>query len=193
MSSVGNRYLMSLQNEDRKIEIKIVNVNDFRAPEVRYACDLYLDGQAVNDDVLFFGQDTIDRIVSEAETKGAKWLYRLESIDPKNGLWYNMESRMVWAIGKLKKCTTKFLPMDYDERYHKDGKNWFSSCSNRDDLLHWFSVEDAKTLCSDGFVFTRYLATEFVEYENETTFLKESCVAREIIDIEELFAGGASA
>lgn len=117
----------------------------------------------------------------------SKWLYRLESETAENGLWYNSNTEYVWGIGKLKDCKTKDLPMGYDERYHKDGKCWFSSCSNKEDLMHWYSLQDALNLIENGFVFTRYLATEYVEYENETTFLKESCLAREVISIEELF------
>lgn len=116
-----------------------------------------------------------------------KWLYRLESIDPAKGLWYNLNNELVWMIGELKNCKTKDLPMGYDERYHKDGRNWFSSCSQKEDLTHWYSLEDAQILIAQGFVFTRYLATEYVEYEMETTFIKETALAREVIDITELF------
>ena len=116
-----------------------------------------------------------------------KWLYRLESTDPNNGLWYNNNSEYVFGIGALPDCKTKDLPMDYDERYHKDGRLWHSSCSNKEDLMHWYSVQDALNLIANGFVFTRYLATEYVEYNMETTFIKETCLAREVIDIEDLF------
>ena len=90
-------------------------------------------------------------------------------------------------IGELENCKTKDLPMDYDPRYHKDGRNWFSSCSNKEDLLHWYSLQDALDLINNGFVFTRYLATEYVEYENETTFIKETSLKREVLNIEDLF------
>ena len=116
-----------------------------------------------------------------------KWLYRLESISPDNGLWYNAHGKLVWGIGNLPNCTTKDLPMDYDERYHKDGRLWFSSCSRREDLAHWYSLQDALDLISNGFVFTRYLATEYVEYEAETTFIKETSLCREVIDITTIF------
>ena len=53
--------------------------------------------------------------------------------------------------------------------------------------MHWYSIEDAKELIANGFVFTRYLAEDYVEYPLETTFLKETALAREEIDIEELF------
>ena len=117
----------------------------------------------------------------------AKWLYRLESKTPDNGLWYDNSGNYVWGC---KDCSgdAKNLPMDYDERYHVDGKNWFSSCSSKDDLLHWYSLEDANYLINKGFVFTRYLATDYIEYPTmETVFLKETALKREEIDINELF------
>lgn len=119
----------------------------------------------------------------------AKWLYRLESTDPNNGLWHNNDNKYVFGIGKLPGCKTKDLPMGYDKRYHKGGRDWYSSCSKKEDLIHWYSLKDAIDLIESGFVFTRYLATEYVEYEMETTFIKETCLKREVIDIRDLFEG----
>ena len=118
-----------------------------------------------------------------------KWLYRLEYKDGTCGLWYNDEGKWCFeqGIGSLVGCKTKDLPMNYDERYKQEGRDWFSSCSRKEDLLHWYSLEDAKELIEKGFVFTRYLATEYHEYENETVFIKESSLVREEIDIFELF------
>ena len=123
---------------------------------------------------------------SNEGAKPAKWLYRLESITPENGLWYNEYGDYCFGIGKLVNCKTKDLPMDYDERYHKDGKQWFSSCSNVEDLAHWYSLEDAKELIDNGFVFTKYLATDYEEYENQTCFLIETSLRRQVISFEEL-------
>lgn len=116
-----------------------------------------------------------------------KWLYRLESATPEKGLWYNSFNEYVWNIGELADCQTKDLPMDYDPRYQKDGRNWFSSCSHKEDLAHWYSLEDALNLIANGFVFTKYLATEYVEYENETTFIKETALARVELDIRDIW------
>lgn len=115
-----------------------------------------------------------------------KWLYRLESIDSNNGLWYNTNNEYVWGCRNCK-GDAKNLPMGYDERYHIDGKNWFSSCSNKEDLLHWYSREDAEYLIQNGFVFTRYLAKDYHEFPMETVFLKETAEARKVIDFKELF------
>lgn len=119
-----------------------------------------------------------------------KWLYRLEYKDSSCGLWYNGTGEWCFekGIGALgDECKTKTLPMGYDWRYKQNGKDWFSSCSNKEDLLHWYSIEDAALLLEHGFVFTRYLAVDFHEYENETVFLKETCLYREEIDIMKLF------
>lgn len=122
--------------------------------------------------------------------KEPKWLFRLESKTPNKGLWYNSYNQYVWNIGDLRDCQTKFLPMDYDPKYHKDDRNWYSSCSNSEDLSHWYSLEDAKELISKGFVFTAYLATEYEEYEKETCFIKDSSLMRIELDIEKIFNGG---
>ena len=116
-----------------------------------------------------------------------KWLYRLESTDPEHGLWYRADGSWVWDLGTLPECKTKDLAMNYDERYRKDGRNWFSSCSNIEDLSHWYSLDDALELISRGYRFSKYLATEYVEYPLETTFIKETCLAREDIDIQSVF------
>lgn len=119
--------------------------------------------------------------------KSPKWVYRLESKNPKNGLWYDSSGRFCFGIGKLKDCKTKNLPMEYDKRYHVHGLNWFSSCSKKEDLMHWYSLENALELIKRDFVFTRYLVQDYIEYELETVFLKETALKREEINIEELF------
>ena len=128
--------------------------------------------------------------MNDSNKKEPKWLYRLEFKDDSCGLWYNGKGGWCFeeGIGALgDECKTKTLPMDYDWRYKQNDRDWFSSCSNVDDLLHWYSKEDAQTLMNNGFVFTRYLATEYVEYPMETVFIKETCLKREEIDFLSLF------
>lgn len=116
-----------------------------------------------------------------------KWLYRLESTDTNLGLWYNENGDFVLTLGEIENCKTKELPMGCDPRYKQDGKDWFSSCSNIEDLTHWYSIDNAKDLISRGFRFSKYLATDYVEYDKETVFLKETCLSRVTLDIEEIF------
>ena len=116
-----------------------------------------------------------------------KWLYRLESTDPAKGLWYNTAGEFCWTIGELPDCETKNLPMGYDERYQKDGRCWYSSCSKPEDLSHWFSLDDALTLMEKGFRFMKYLATEYTEYPLETVFIKDTCLDAQEIDPHSLY------
>ena len=131
----------------------------------------------------------IELVDEQKQNITPKWLYRLEYKDDSCGLWYNGNGEWCFesGIGSIDGCKTKTLPMEYDERYKQDGRDWFSSCSRKEDLMHWYSLDDAKRLIANGFVFTRYLATEYHEYEQQTVFIKESSLYREEIDIFELF------
>lgn len=136
------------------------------------------------------GTVTLDFGDALDDSQPPKWVYRLEFKDDSCGLWYNGKGGWCFeeGIGSLSdECKTKTLPMDYDERYKQDGRDWFSACSRKEDLMHWYSLEDAKTLIDKGFVFTRYLATEYHEYDLETVFIKETAMKREEIDIFKLF------
>lgn len=116
-----------------------------------------------------------------------KWLYRLESTDENVGLWYNAQGEFVLTLAEIEHCATKDMPMDYDERYKQAGKDWYSSCSRISDLTHWYSIENAKALIHKGFRFSKYLATDYVEYDKETVFLKETCLERVTLNLEDLF------
>lgn len=117
----------------------------------------------------------------------SKWLYRLESMDEDMGLWYNSRGEFVLTIAEIANCETKNMQMDYDERYKRNGMDWYSSCSNIEDLLHWYSFENARDLIKKGFRLSKYLAVDYVEYNKETVFLKETCLDRVTLDINEVF------
>ena len=119
-----------------------------------------------------------------------KWLYRLEATDPDKGLWYDSRGNYVWTLGLIADCPTKDLPMGYDWRYRQDGRMWHSSCTRKEDLSHWYTLEAAMDLVKNhGFAFARYLATEYHEYDKETVFIKDTCLAREEIDVADVFNG----
>lgn len=121
-----------------------------------------------------------------------KWLYRMESTDPNKGLWYNSKGSYVFGIGEIENCESKNMPMGYDERYQQEGKSWYSACTKLEDLTHWYSIENAKDLMSKGFKFFRYLAYEYVEYEKETVFLKESVIDKVEMTFDEVFNEGVN-
>ena len=170
----GFNYLSKISKPEDIIEV----YNNKKCPicEKAIECNIELIKDEIN---------LVDMITDSR--KEPKWLYRLESVTPGNGLWYNIYNELIWGIGILKDCKTKDLPMEYDERYHLYGLNWFSSCSNVEDLAHWYSLKDAEDLIANGFVFTKYLAIDYNEYENETTFLKETALERVELDIKDIW------
>lgn len=116
-----------------------------------------------------------------------KWVYRLESTTDNKGLWYDADGNYIFLIGELDNCPSRDIPMGYDERYRQGGKSWFSSCSDVAHLTHWFSIDNAKELIDRGFQFYKYLARDYVEYEKETVFLKETVKKRVPLSLEEVF------
>lgn len=117
----------------------------------------------------------------------SKVVYRLESTDDNLGLWYNVRNELVLTLATIDNCETASMPMGYDERYKQQGKDWFSSCSRIEDLTHWYSAQNALDLEKIGFRLSKYIAVDYVEYEKETVFLKETCLARETLDMKKVF------
>lgn len=117
------------------------------------------------------------------------WLYRFEAIDPLNGLWYNDTGEWVYdsGIGQLDNNPAKSLPMDYDPRYTKDNRIWHSAGKDKTAMQYWFCHEDVEKLIHNGFVLYRYLATEYIHYEHETCFIKETSLTRELLNPYEIF------
>lgn len=146
----------------------------------------YINPDEIQDERLLELWEMVPDYLRDILSGKVRWLYRLESSDPSKGLWYDASGGWASEVCRLD-CSTKVLPMGYDERYRKDGRHWFSSCSNKEDLLHWYSIDDVRALRDDGFVMAAYLAVDFVEYEKETTFLKETCLARRPIPLTSMW------
>jgi len=187
-------FINRLESNNPEYSGQGINLTDYIKRHVNNPFNIVIDAFSwgtgeERDKWAVYSQRFIDWLKGYEDT--AKWLYRLESTKPDSGLWYDSRGLWCWdknGIGCLgDECKTKNLPMDYDARYKRYGRDWFSSCSRKEDLLHWYSKEDAMNLISQGFVFTRYLATEFYEYPLETTFIKHTCLKREVIDFSELW------
>ena len=62
MAKVGDKYILH-SNNGMNYDIKIVSVNDFREPNVKYAADMYDENGVYAGDVVFFG----DSFLSQCE------------------------------------------------------------------------------------------------------------------------------
>jgi len=55
---VGDRFILHSTN-GLDYDIEVVNVNMYRPPDMIYAIDMWHNGQEVNDDVIFVGDEFI--------------------------------------------------------------------------------------------------------------------------------------
>ena len=55
----GDRLILN-SVDGNNYEIKIVNVNPYRPPDMMYAVDVYIDDRQQNDDVIFVPEEVLD-------------------------------------------------------------------------------------------------------------------------------------
>jgi hypothetical protein len=60
MVEVGDRYILNSEN-GLCYDVEIVNVNHFREPDRIYAIDVYHKGTSIYRDVVFVGDDFINK------------------------------------------------------------------------------------------------------------------------------------
>lgn len=63
---IGNKYIFHSGN-GRDYTIKIVNVNEYREPSMRYAADVWDDEGNYPGDVTFFGEDFFEKNKNKLE------------------------------------------------------------------------------------------------------------------------------
>lgn len=60
MAKVGDKYIL-YSGKDVSYYIKIVNVNDFREPNMKYAIDICNENGTYFDDVMFVGDEFLSK------------------------------------------------------------------------------------------------------------------------------------
>lgn len=59
MANVGDKFVYSKDGID--YHIKIISVNEFREPSIKYGADICVCNGNYADDVVFFGDDFLDK------------------------------------------------------------------------------------------------------------------------------------
>ena len=60
MAKVGDKYILHSKN-GMDYDIYIINVNEFREPDMKYGADVYDENGRYAGDVLFFGDDFLNQ------------------------------------------------------------------------------------------------------------------------------------
>lgn len=120
------------------------------------------------------------------------WVYRFEAVNPSDGLWYNDFNEWVFDETQYLFEGSQLIhaPMDYDPRYHKDSKTWHSSAPTKTKMKTWFRYEDIERFTRNGYVLYSYLATEYIHYDAETCFIKDTAIDRILLDPYEIYKIG---
>lgn len=83
----------------------------------------------------------------------------------------------------------KDFPMPLNlELHRKDGKVWNSGGKSVENMLHWFSSEDAASLMGNGFKLFEFEVTMFQELEHEILFCREGIIKQTEIPIETIWS-----
>lgn len=123
------------------------------------------------------------------DIKEPVWLYRFEAVNPSDGFWYNDFNEWVFDdnLYLFEDSPLIHAPMGYDPRYHKDSKTWYSSVPTKEKMRQWFRYEDMERFIRNGYVLYSYLAREYIHYESETCFVKDTAIDRRLLDPYEMF------
>lgn len=105
-------------------------------------------------------------------------LYRIENEETHHGMWYRYDGTFDPFIFRLTEGISKDLPMEFDERYGKDGVRWFSACDNREQMQSWFSSKDALELYEAGYRLYEFNVSTCIKEENQVLFPREAIVAK---------------
>ncbi|WP_163530972.1 hypothetical protein [Halobacillus ihumii] len=116
-----------------------------------------------------------------------KTIYRIENEETMHGMWYRLDGTFDPFINRLTEGISKSLPMEFDERYSKGGRKWFSGCGNRKQMQSWFSTKDALELFKSGYRLFEFKSNQFVEEEFQTIFTREGIIEKREISLDTLW------
>lgn len=109
-------------------------------------------------------------------------LYRIQHKDNAGSMWYNPDGSPNRIVDTLSDKRLASLPMEYDERYRKDGRIWQCAANSLDNLAYWFSPQDRVDLKNKGFVLAVFNAEEYEVEEHQTIFTRNSITEIKIYD-----------
>lgn len=114
-------------------------------------------------------------------------LYRIEHKETKAGMWHNYDGSYNGIIKTLTEGKSKNVPMNKIKEQSKDGKKWFSSVSNLDQLLEWFSRKDIEELVSLGYQLYEIECSECNRVaKGEILFTRESVTSMKEISLTDM-------
>ncbi len=113
-------------------------------------------------------------------------VYRIEVPESKHGMWYNEKGMFLKTIHIL--CPNglaKDFPMPLNlELHRKDGEIWNSAGGSVEQMNHWFTPEDAKSLMNKGFKLFEFEVGNWQQLDHEILFTRRSIIMQKEIPLE---------
>lgn len=114
-------------------------------------------------------------------------VYRIENPNTMHGMWYKLDGTYCPFIKTLTEGISKDLPMDFDEKYSKDGFAWFSAGKSIENMRQWFSKRDAQELRDAGYILYEFEVSQYEIWEMQAVFTREGVVAQREIPINDIW------
>lgn len=113
-----------------------------------------------------------------------KKIYRIENEETMHGMWYEEDGTFNPFIYKLTEGKSKNLPMDFHEKYKKDGFKWFSGCGSIEQMNLWFSPLDALELFKSGYKLFEIDSSQYIIEDNQILFTRNGIINKNEIPLD---------
>lgn len=114
--------------------------------------------------------------------------YRVENQVRKHGLWRTFDGSWNPVFDRLSEGLSRSLPMEDNNLYRRDGKQWFAAAPSKETLKHWFSLNDVLELYELGYRVYEFEIndTESIS-EFEIIFTRDNIVMQKEISYKEIW------
>lgn len=102
-------------------------------------------------------------------------------------MWYENDATYNPFIKTLTEGLSADLPMDWHERYSRDGRAWFCGCQDKRLLQQWVSLSDVRELVEAGYAVYEIESKEFVVEEFQTLYTERGIEAKRELAIADVW------
>lgn len=129
-------------------------------------------------------QDTLKKQKEQEPIK----VYRVENEKEQKGLWRKFDGTWEPLFDILTDGLCRDLPMEDNDLYRSDGKQWFASAPSRQTLQKWFSKRDLEELTSAGFTISEFEVRNYKKVsEFEYIFTRDSITKRTYLNVSDIY------
>lgn len=115
-------------------------------------------------------------------------VYRVENEKEQKGLWRKFDGTWEPLFDILTDGLCRDLPMEDNDLYRSDGKQWFASAPSRQTLQKWFSKRDLEELTSAGFTISEFEVRNYKKVsEFEYIFTRDSITKRTYLNVSDIY------